>query len=73
MRLDTELSEADINIVSAEIKHRELQLRRIDAELSGEGLHREADDATERFRHVDAQYRAHRRAYRDALAEERAA
>ncbi|MGH8568892.1 MAG: HlyD family type I secretion periplasmic adaptor subunit, partial [Gammaproteobacteria bacterium] len=73
MRLDTELSEADINIVSAEIKHRELQLRRIDAELSGEGLYREADDATERFRHVDAQYRAHRRAYRDALAEERAA
>ncbi|MGH8657673.1 MAG: HlyD family type I secretion periplasmic adaptor subunit [Gammaproteobacteria bacterium] len=73
MRLDTEISEADINIVSAEIKQRELQLRRIDAELSGKGLHREAGDATERFRHVDAQYRAHRRAYRDALAEERAA
>ncbi|MGH8614107.1 MAG: HlyD family type I secretion periplasmic adaptor subunit, partial [Gammaproteobacteria bacterium] len=73
MRLDTQLSEADIKIVFAEIKQRELQLRRIDAELSGEGLHREAGDATERFRQVDAQYQAHRRAYRDALAEERAA
>ncbi len=73
MRLDTQLSEADTKIVSAEIKQRELQLRRVDAELSGKGLHREAGDPTELFQQVDAQYQAHRRAYRDALAEERAA
>lgn len=72
MRLDTAVSQADSNIVQSEMKHRELQLRRIDAELSGEPLGRQAGDSLDLFTQIVAQYRANRQAYQDALAHEQA-
>ena len=38
MRMDAKLQESDTKMVEAELKQRALQLRRIDAELSGKPL-----------------------------------
>jgi HlyD family secretion protein len=48
---------------------RSLQLRRIDAELTGAPLLRKPDDPADLFRQVQAQYREHRQAYQDALGQ----
>ena len=71
-RMDTRLSDADLGIVRAELARRDLQLRRIEAELSGAPLRRKPEDAKELFSQVDAQHRARRQAYIDALGSEQA-
>jgi HlyD family secretion protein len=70
VRMDARLSEADIRTLRNELALRRLTLRRIDAELAGKPLSARKDDPPELFAQVDAQYRARRQAYLDALATE---
>lgn len=72
MRMDTRLAEADHNILSNEIRLKELQLRRIDAELKGAAMHKRAADQSELYAQIEAQHRARRLAYQDALDGEKA-
>ena len=70
MRMDAVAADADARTLRNEMALKRLQLRRIDAELSGAPLVRGRDD-TELFAQIDAQYQAHRLAYLDAVAQER--
>ena len=72
VRMDTRLSEADLKILQAELARRDLQLRRVDAELAGTALKRRSGDAPELFAQIEAQYQARRQAYLDALGAEQA-
>ena len=73
VRLDADLHEADLRALRAELQQRLLQLRRIDSEASDAPLVRLPDDPEDFFARVDAQFRANRIAYGDALAQEQAA
>lgn len=70
-RMDTQLNEADRRILSNELALRRLQLRRIEAELSGMAFERNADDPKQLYLQVLAQFDARRRAHLDALDGER--
>jgi hemolysin D len=70
-RMDMRFSEAERQSLRNELAHRALQLRRIDAELSGQPLAARPGDPPVLFGQVDAQHRARRQAYLDALATER--
>jgi HlyD family secretion protein len=72
MRMDTKISEADVKTVQGELQLRVLQLRRIDAELSGQPLHPAAGDPPDIYAQVSGQYQAHRQSYLDAVAQESA-
>ena len=72
IRMDARLSDADRSVVEHDLRMRALQLRRIDAELDGTPLERTAADDALAFAQIDAQYRARRQAYRDALDAETA-
>ena len=72
IRMDARLSNADRSTVENELRMRALQLRRIDAELDATPLARAASDDPLVFAQIDAQYRARRQAYRDALEAEAA-
>jgi membrane fusion protein, hemolysin D len=72
VRMDTRLSEADLRILQAELARRDLQLRRIDAELAGTPMKRKSGDSAELYTQIEAQYRARREAYQDALGAEKA-
>ena len=73
VRMDTRMSEADSRSVANELAVKALQLRRIEAELAGKPLQRQADDPPGLFAEVSSQYRARRQAYLDAVAAEQAA
>ncbi len=73
VRLDADLQEADTRALHKEVVQRTLQLRRIDAEADDVPLTRAPDDSESLYARVDAQYRANRAAYADALAQEHAA
>lgn len=73
MRMDMKLAEADAATLQNEIAVKSLTLRRVDAEVAGAPLLRRADDLPELFSQIDAQYRAHRQAYLDSLAQEQEA
>lgn len=72
IRMDASLSEADRSVVENELGLRDLQLRRINAELSGMPMKRQSSDNPELFAQVAAQHGARRQAHEDRLAEERA-
>ena len=72
IRMDTQNSDADRNMVENELSMRDLQLRRIDAELADAPLERKNTDDPTLFAQVDAQYRARKQAYRDSLDRETA-
>ncbi len=72
MRMDAGIVDADARAIAGELEIRRLQLARIDAELRGQPLVNTAGDAPELFAQVSRQYQAHRQAYLDALAQERA-
>jgi HlyD family secretion protein len=72
IRLDADLQEADTRALRSELALRTLQLRRIDAELADAILARFDGDGDDAFARMEAQYRANRTAYSDALAQERA-
>lgn len=67
IRLDARLAEADLRAQRAELVQRLLALRRVDAELSGAPLRRHDGDIDEAFQRAEAQLKANRAAYRDAL------
>lgn len=73
MRMDAQLSAADGRSLENEVLLRRLQLRRIDAELAGRPLAAKSDDPPLLYAQVEAQHRARRQAYQDALDAERAA
>jgi membrane fusion protein, hemolysin D len=72
VRMDTQLSQADLKAVDAELVRRDLQLRRIDAELAETAITRKAVDPADQFAHAEAQRKARRQAYMDALGAEQA-
>jgi HlyD family secretion protein len=72
MRMDASLSTSELKTLSADYHNKRLSLRRIDAQLAGEPLNRNADDPPQLFLQVQAQYLANRQAYESALAQERA-
>lgn len=66
MRMDMQLAQADAKSIGNELALRSLQLRRIDAELSGHALLRKRDDPEDLYQQVQAQYQARRESYKDA-------
>jgi len=71
-RMDPVYSEADSRTIEGELHLKELQLRRIDAELDGKEMEKQEDDPADIFAQVKGQYQAHRQAYLDALASAKA-
>jgi HlyD family secretion protein len=67
MRMDTSIAAADHKTLYMDFRLKDLQLRRIDAELSGKPLTQKPEDDLALFAQVAAQYRAHRQAYQDAI------
>lgn len=72
VRMDTSLADADSRTLQADLDRKRLQLRRIDAELSGVPLKRLADDPPDLYEQTEAQYHARRQAYLDAVGAEQA-
>ena len=72
MRMDAQLQESDTKMVEAELKQRQLQIRRIDSELSGKPLIIKTGDDANQFRQIESQYQSHRQAFDDAVAQEQA-
>lgn len=72
MRMDTALADSDLKALTVEATNKRLAMRRIDAELAGVPFAGRPGDRPELFRQVNAQYAADRRAYENALAQERA-
>lgn len=72
VRMETRMSDADGRTLAGELQRRRLQLRRIEAELTGKALKRLADDPADVFAQTEAQYQARRQAYLDALGAEQA-
>lgn len=73
IRMDAKLTESDARTLKNELALKSLQVRRIDAELSGRPMTARTDDRPSIYAQVNAQYRAHRQSYLDALAEESSA
>lgn len=71
IRMDAVLTGADVQTVQNEFDLKRVSLRRIDAQLAGRAFERAADEPPELFARVEAQYRANRQAYENALAQER--
>ncbi len=72
MRMDEAISSADSATIETDLALRELQLRRISAELNGGALLKRESDRDELYAQTVAQYRANRTAYQDQLESERA-
>jgi len=70
MRLDPRLSQADTEALGKDVALRRLTLRRIEAELSDRPFLPSKDDHVELYGQVEAQFRARRQAYLDAVAQE---
>lgn len=73
MRMDGKLAEADARAIQNELSLKALQLRRIDAELTGAPMSLASEDPPGLYAQVEAQHRAHRQSYLDAVAQESAA
>ena len=72
VRMDSRISELDVRTLHAEIARRRLQLRRIDAELSGTRLKGGSGHPPDLASQVAAQLEARRQAYADAVGAEKA-
>lgn len=70
IRMDANISEADSKSIQNELEHKSLELRRIEAELSGKPFKRENTDSVELFNRIYAEYQSNRRAYEDDIASE---
>ena len=73
LRLDPDLHAAETRALRNELAQRALQIRRIDAELADLPLSRFKGEMDDVFARTDAQFRANRIAYADALAQETSA
>lgn len=72
VRMDARLSEADGRTLFAELQRKRLQLRRIESELTGFPLKRQADDSADLYVQTEAHLQARRQAHLDALGAEQA-
>jgi HlyD family secretion protein len=72
LRLDPTENIADSTATERELATQNLQVRRIDAELSGKSLKRLPTDDAQQFALADAQRAAHRQAFLDSIAQETA-
>jgi HlyD family secretion protein len=70
VRMDRRLQDADSRAVEHELKLRELQLRRIDAELTGAPMRPLTGDPPELLAKVQALHHARRQSYLDAIGAE---
>jgi HlyD family secretion protein len=71
VRLDTTLTNADKTGIASDLAGQQLQVRRLEAELKNQAMLPKADDDIQRFGQVQSQYFAHRKAYTDALDQEK--
>lgn len=71
-RLDSTLALADATALRQEAALKRLELRRIDAELAGQSMARDAGDEPQLFARMEARMRAHRQVLLDSLDAERA-
>jgi len=71
LRLDPTENAADSKATDREAALQRLEVRRIDAELAGQAMSREAGDDGLLYLQMQAQQRAHRQAFLDSLAQER--
>jgi hemolysin D len=69
LRMDSQDSHADVAKLRSDLTLRSLQLRRVDAELTGRPLTRAQDEPVDLFSEVAAQYRERRQNYLDAVAQ----
>jgi HlyD family secretion protein len=69
LRMDAQDAQADTAKLSSDLALRSLQLRRIEAELTGKPLSHQTDDPADLYRQVQSQYRERRQTYLDALAQ----
>jgi hemolysin D len=72
MRMDTDVSDADQATVETDLALRRLQLRRIQAEMSGAAFVQAKGDRPDLFAQASAQHRANREAHASQLESERA-
>ncbi|HEY5899023.1 MAG TPA: HlyD family type I secretion periplasmic adaptor subunit [Burkholderiales bacterium] len=72
IRMDAALTDADVKAIEIEYANKRLALRRIDAQLFGKPLTRQAGELAELYAPVSAQHAANVRAYENALAQEKA-
>ena len=72
MRMDPSLTDADRRVVDSERKLKNLQLRRIDAEMKGSLISHVSGDDAGLLAQVEAQHRARRQANQDAVDTEQA-
>jgi hemolysin D len=73
LRLDPSISRTDSVMLDADLKAKEMALRRIDAELRGSPFTNRVGDSQELFEQVLMQYKSHLQAYQEASAQEAAA
>jgi len=71
MRMDASLAESDLRATGAEYQARRLALKRIDAQLSGRVLAKDAGDPDDAFAKARAQFLANKAAHESLLAQER--
>jgi HlyD family secretion protein len=71
IRMDPQLTQADLKATQADYDNKQLSIRRIDAQISGAPFTRAAGDSADIFTRVQAQYKANIAAYESALAQER--
>ena len=72
MRMDRQIAAAERRVIESELGYRILQVRRIEAELSGVPLERQAADDRIQFDQMEALLHARIQAQRDAVNAERA-
>ena len=72
VRLDRTVNAVDTEAVARELALEQLQLRRIESELAGTPMSREATDGAELFSQVEAQRASHRQEFLDTMAQESA-
>lgn len=70
-RLDTTLANADKAGVVSDLAGQQLQVRRLEAELNDQPMLPKAGDDLARFAQVQSQYHAHKKAFADALDQEK--
>lgn len=71
-RLDTTLASADKATIAGDLAIQQMQTRRIEAELNDQPMLPKAGDDPALYAQVQSQYTAHRKAYLDALDQEKA-
>ncbi|MES9858369.1 MAG: HlyD family type I secretion periplasmic adaptor subunit [Sedimenticola sp.] len=72
IRMDAKLTESDVRAVRNEYQLKRMQLRRIDAELSGLPMKQMEEDPLELYPQVEQQYLTNIKAYRDTFEQEQA-